>query len=98
MKEADEDTLFIIFSDSGQYIYKNNMKLLDQSRKFVRKTRGKIALITSNEDAAYDPCVDFPVLYRNTAKVGSHPIVERLLLELVIDEYHKVKMSKNYIL
>lgn len=95
MKEAEEDTLFIIFSDSGQYIYKNNMKLLDQSRKFVRKTKGKIALITSNKEAAYDPCVDYPVLYHYTTKVGSHPIIERLLVELIIEEYHKLKIYKQ---
>lgn len=87
INEADDKTLLIIFSNSGQYLYENGMKPLDQSRSFVRKTKGKIALITSNEEAAQDPRVDYPVLYHFTTDVQNHPIIERIIVEMLVDAY-----------
>lgn len=89
INEADENTLLIIFSNSGQYIYENGMKPHDQSRFFVRKTKGKIALVTSNEEAAADPNVTYPVLYHFTTSVQNHPMIERIIIEMLIDEYKK---------
>ncbi len=91
INEADEETLIIIFSNSGQYIYENGMKPMDQSRSFVRKSKGKIALITSNSEAAFDPSVSYPILYHFTTSVQNHPLIERIIVEMLIDEFKKVK-------
>ncbi|WP_050641385.1 MULTISPECIES: MurR/RpiR family transcriptional regulator [Clostridia] len=87
INEADEDTLIIIFSNSGQYIYENGMKPLDQSRSFVRKTKGRIALITSNREAASDPSVSYPVLYHFTTRVQNHPFIERIIAQMIVEEF-----------
>ncbi|WP_333813817.1 MurR/RpiR family transcriptional regulator [Muricomes intestini] len=94
INEADENTLIIIFSNSGQYIYEDGMKPLDQSRSWVRKSRGKIALITSNAEAAFDPSVSYPILYHFTTSVQNHPILERLVVEAIIVEYKKCKKQR----
>ena len=65
------------------------MKPLDQSRSFVRKTKGRIALITSNKEAAYDPSVSYPVLYHFTTRVQNHPIIERIIMEMIVDEFKR---------
>lgn len=95
IRDADEDTLIIIFSNSGQYIYEEEMNPLDKSRSWVRKTKGKVALITSNEEAALDNCVNYPVLYHFTSLVQNHPFVERLVVEVIIAEYTKIKKDRD---
>lgn len=91
INEADKDTLIIIFSNSGQFIYEDGMQPMDQSRQFVRKTKGQVALITSNEEAALDPSVRYPILYHFTTDVQNHPIMERIIVEMIIDEYKRLK-------
>lgn len=92
INEADEDTLIIIFSNSGQYIYENGMKPLNQSRSFVRKTKGRIALITSNKEAAADQSVSYPVLYHFTTPVQNHLFIERIIMEMIVDEFKRLKI------
>ncbi len=95
IKNADEDTLIIIFSNSGQYIYENGLIPNDQSRSFVRNTKGKLAIITSNPEAAGDTSITYPVLYRFTSNVQNHEVIDRIIINLITDEYKKI--AKNSI-
>lgn len=94
INEAEEDTLIIVFSNSGQYIYENGMKSGDQSRSFVRKSKARIALITSNQEAACDPRVTYPVFYHFSTNVQNHLMIERLIMEMLIDDYKKIKAGR----
>ena len=87
LRQADENTLILVFSDSGDYLnrYRN-------IRDFVRKsdfddTKGKVVLITSNPEAAQDPRVAYSVLYRRTGTLHTHRMVYQLLTDLVAYRY-----------
>jgi len=95
INQADEDTLIIIFSNSGQYIYRDGMKALNSSKLFIKKTKGRIALITSNKEAAYDPCITYPVLYHLTTVVQNHLMIERIVVNLIVDNYRKIRKEKR---
>nr|WP_294494248.1 MurR/RpiR family transcriptional regulator [uncultured Mediterraneibacter sp.] len=90
MKNMDEDTLVIIFSNSGQYLYGDGMRLQGYFKTYLKRTKGEIALITSNEEAASDPIVKYPILYTFATNVHGHPLAERLVMELIISEYKKL--------
>ncbi|MCI8376322.1 MAG: MurR/RpiR family transcriptional regulator [Lachnospiraceae bacterium] len=88
---ADEDTLIVIFSNTGQYIYQDGMKTTNRSRSFVRKTRAKKALITSNKEALREPYIDYPVLFSFTSVVQNQVFMERLMINVIVDEYKSYK-------
>lgn len=90
-KMADADTLIIIFSNTGQYIYRDGMKATNSTRSFVRKTKAKTALITSNRDALKEPYIDYPVLFSFTSVVQNQVFLERLMNNVIIDEYKNYK-------
>lgn len=87
LKKADADTLVVIFSNTGQYIYKNGMKTTNSSRSFVGKTKAKKALITSNKAAFREPYIDYPVLFSFTSVVQNQIFMERLIINVIVDEY-----------
>lgn len=91
MKDMDENTLVIIFSNSGQYLYGDGMRKLGYFKSYLKRTKGEIALITSNAEAAMDPIVKYPILYGFSTNVHSHMLLERLIMELIISEYKKLK-------
>lgn len=91
MKDMDENTLVIIFSNSGQYLYGDGMRKLGYFKSYLKRTKGEIALITSNAEAAMDPIVKYPILYSFSTNVHSHMLMERLVMELIISEYKKMK-------
>ena len=90
MKNMDENTLVIIFSNSGQYLYGDGMRKIGYFKTYLKRTKGEIALITSNEAAASDPIVKYPILYSFSTNVHSHMLMERLIMELIISEYKKI--------
>lgn len=90
MKNMDKNTLAIIFSNSGQYLYGDGMRMQGYFKTYLKRTKGEIALITSNEEAASDPVVKYPILYTFSSNVHSHPLMERLAMELIISEYKKL--------
>lgn len=90
LKNMDKDTLVIIFSNSGQYLYGDGMRLNGYFKTYLKKTKGEIALITSNREAAMDPIVKYPVLYTFSTHVHSHMLMERLAMEIILSEYKKL--------
>ena len=92
LKNMDEDTLVIIFSNSGYYLYGEGMKLNGEFKSYLKRTNGKIALITSNEKIARDPLVKYPIQYSFSTDVHSHMIMERLVMEMIVSEYKKIKI------
>lgn len=96
MKNMDENTLVIIFSNSGQYLYGDGMRKIGYFKTYLKRSKGEIALITSNEKAAADPIVKYPILYSFSTDVHSHMLMERLAMEMIISEYKKlVKDSRD---
>ena len=90
MRNMDEDTLVILFSNSGQYLYGDGMRKIGYFKSYLKRTKGEIALITSNEDAAMDPIVKYPILYSFSTNVHSQMLMERLVMEMIISEYKKL--------
>ena len=66
------------------------MRMQGYFKTYLKRTKGEIALITSNEEAAADSIVKYPILYTFSSNVHSHPLMERLAMELVLSEYKKV--------
>lgn len=96
LRNMSENTLVIIFSNSGQYLYGDGMRLNDHFKTYLKKIKGELALITSNKEAAKDPMVRYPILYSFSSNVQSHMLIERLVMEMLILEYKKVvKENEN---
>lgn len=95
LRNMSEDTLAVIFSNSGQYLYGEGMRLNSYYKTYLKRAKGEIALITSNEKAAADPMVKYPILYKFSTNVHSHILMERLVMEMIILEYKKVVRENN---
>ena len=66
------------------------MRKIGYFKTYLKRTKGEIALITSNEEAAMDPIVKYPILYSFSTNVHSHMLMERLVIEMIIADYKKL--------
>lgn len=71
-------------------LYGDGMRKIGYFKSYLKRTKGEIALITSNEDAAMDPIVKYPILYSFSTNVHSQMLMERLVMEMIISEYKKL--------
>jgi len=89
-RDADENALIIIFSNSGQYLFSERMKVQDQRKDYIKNTKAKIALITSNPLAAAQPFVDYPLLYHFSSQIANNVILSRVIITLIQEQYNKI--------
>lgn len=87
IREADENTLIIIFSNSGHYLYSERMKMHDKRKDFIKHTKAKIALITSNPVAAAQSFVNYPLLYHFSTSTDNNVILSRIIITMIQNQY-----------
>lgn len=85
--QADEETLLIIFSNSGNFITKYQMSEVGAKKKVFAKTRGKVFLITSNPDMVRHPDIDDCILFEHTTFIQTHSILYQIIMDLVVLRY-----------
>lgn len=89
VEEAGEDTLIIVFSDSGEFLDKYR-RIHDFSNKGAfNKTKAKIVLITSNESMKNDPRVAYCVSYKKTRSMSTHRIVYGVLTDIIAFKFRE---------
>lgn len=94
IKNADSDTLIIVFSHSGDYILKHQMIEGEITKSAFDQTRAKVVLITSNEKLQDDSRVDYCVTYQSRSHLASHSTLYSLITDYITLKYREVvKMS-----
>lgn len=94
VERAKEDTLIIVFSDSGEFLNKYS-HIYDFSNKTAfNKTKAKIVLITSNEEMEQDERVSYCVSYKKTTSMNTHRIIYGVLTDIIAYKYRE-EMKKS---
>lgn len=98
IKQAREDTLLIIFSNSGKYITEFQHQEGAPKKSSFDVTKAKVVLITSNKKMTEDPRVDECILLDYSDRVQNHPILYQLLIEKIANTYEQVYGTPDLLL
>lgn len=91
IEHAKEETLIIVFSDSGEFLDKyQNIEDFTNKRSF-QNTKAKVVVITSNEEIQHDPRVAYTILYKKMQNICTHRTIYGILTDIIAFEYHKMK-------
>lgn len=91
IKNSDENTLIIIFSESGTYfdrVFNRNKPFKDL------KNKPKICLVTSNSNITY-PFIDSYIRCHNNGDYSSKPYPFMVVADLLCIQYSKLRKEKN---
>lgn len=89
IEAAGEDTLIIVFSDSGEFLNKYQNIADFVYKQAFRKTKAKVVVITSNPDAKKHPSVSYCLLYQKTREMHTHRIVYGILTDIIAYKYRE---------
>jgi len=84
---AGEDTLIIIFSNSGDYIDKYSMSEGKPKKRCFFRTKAKVVLITSNRKMEEDPRVDLCIPIYYTTNIQTHRVIFQLFTDIITQRY-----------
>lgn len=89
IETAGEDTLIIVFSDSGEFLDKY-VRIPDFANKTAfSRTKAKVVVITSNPQVQKDPRVAYCILYQKTRSMTTHRIVYGILTDIIAYKYRE---------
>lgn len=95
IRDAKEDTLIIVFSDSGMFIDKYQ-KINDFAyKKAFANTKAKVVVITSNQELEKDSRVDYCICYQKTKDLCTHRIVYGVLTDIIAYKYREYKKKQT---
>lgn len=89
IRSADEDTLIIVYSNSGGYIERYQLSEFQEAKHYA-EVRAKLVLITANKEMMSHPAVDLCVCYRHLSSIQSHSVLYPLVNDAIIKEYRRL--------
>lgn len=90
IKRSKEDTLVIIYSNSGLYIKKYMLDEFQLNKNFSN-LKSKIVLITSNKEMINDPLIDLCITFNHTSDVQTHSVAYQLINDFITLRYRSLK-------
>ncbi|MDD3027798.1 MAG: hypothetical protein PHI41_07130 [Erysipelotrichaceae bacterium] len=94
IEAAQEDSLIIIFSHSGDYLRKHQMTQGNITKSAFKKTKAKIVVITANFKMEDNPLVDYCVLYPAVNEITTHSIIFALISDYLTLHFRQATKSQ----
>lgn len=95
IRNADEDTLLIILSNSGNYLRVQQISPGKPPKRYFQNTKAKIFAITSDKTVLKLPHVDDALIYPRNDKIETHNIIYQIIFDIIIARY-RAKLSKDF--
>lgn len=93
IRSADENTLIIVFSESGSFMDRYEMIDRKTGKSVFYDTKGTVVMFTANEKMTRDPRIDYIIQMRHTDAVHTHRIVYPLLTDILTNRYYALTNS-----
>lgn len=90
LRQADEDTLIIIFSNSGDYMVKQQIRTGTPIKDAFLHTKAKIMVITSNQRVAQLPFVAETVVFPHQTNYQTHTVMYQIITDMIVTKYRQL--------
>ncbi|API88776.1 RpiR family transcriptional regulator [Marinilactibacillus sp. 15R] len=87
IETARDDKLIIIFSNSGEYVKKHQLKQLSPRQKIFEKSNAKIVLITSNPEMLENENIDYCILFHHETNMQTHHFMYQIITDMIALRY-----------
>lgn len=94
LERADEETLIIIYSNSGSYMQRYQLSEFQEEKDFSN-VKAKIVLITSNKKMAAHPDVDLCISFGHTTGVQTHTYLYPFVNDMIVMKYRELTRAKK---
>lgn len=93
IQNADDDTLLIIISHSGDFLRYNQLYPTKPKKNMFKETKARIFAITSDTEIFKLPYVKDAIIYPETSGLQSHLFQYPALIDLIVSQY--LLLSQN---
>lgn len=99
IKSADEDALFIIFTNSGEYLIKQQIRNGTPRKDFFLQSKAKFVVITANPAIKQLPFVYEAIVFPHLTSYQTHTFMYQMITDLLASRFKfivdKEKVAKK---
>lgn len=90
LKQATEDTLIILFTNSGNYLTKQQIRLGTPKKNIFSQTKAKIIVVTSNPQVAQLPFVEETLVFPHQTDYQTHAVLYPIITDLIVSRFRSI--------
>ena len=87
IRNADEETLLIVFTNSGNYLRKEQLRVGTPDKNLFSHSKGKIIAISSDERVTQLPYVADTILFPHVTDFQTHQFLFQIVMDLIVAKY-----------
>lgn len=95
IKEADEETLIIVFTNSGNFLRNEQLRVGTPTKKLFRQSHGKVIAISADENVRNLEFVEDAIIFPNSSDFQTHQFMFQIIMDLIISKYGQLVKNKN---
>ncbi|MDT2695802.1 MurR/RpiR family transcriptional regulator [Enterococcus gallinarum] len=89
IEQADEETLLIIFSNSGGFLQRQQLRDDIPYRNVFENTKAKIFVITANEEVRNYRFVHDVILFPHETIFQTHSFIYQIIMDIIVSKYRQ---------
>lgn len=87
IEQADEETLLVIFSNSGGFLQRQQLRDDVPYRNVFENTKAKIFVITANEEVRNYRFVHDIILFPHETIFQTHSFIYQIIMDIIVSKY-----------
>ncbi len=87
IRSADEDTLIIVFSNSGNFLHQQLLRPGHPERDTFTHTKAKIFAITANAAVKDLPYVSDAIVFPHETSLQTHAFLYQIIMDMIVTRY-----------
>lgn len=87
LRNATEETLIIVFTNSGNYLTKQQIRTGTPKKNSFSQTKAKVIVLSSNPEVLNFPFVSEGVIFPHQTNYQTHAIMFQIITDMIIARY-----------
>ena len=97
LEEATDDTLVIIFTNSGDYLTKQQIHLGTPRKNVFMNTAAHVIAVTANPNVKNFSFIDDAIVFPHQTHYQTHSIMYQIITDLIVTRYREFKNTSSYL-
>ncbi|KRL14483.1 MAG: MurR/RpiR family transcriptional regulator [Schleiferilactobacillus harbinensis] len=95
VREAGEDTLIIVFTNSGNYVQQNQLLPGWPKKNSFRHSRAHIFAVTANPELAKLSYIEDTIVFPHRTSIQTHAFLYQIIMDLIVARYRHFALKNG---
>ncbi len=92
---ASADTLIIVFSNSGNFLQKQQLRTGTPKKNIFAQTKATVIVISANAEVVNLPFVNDAIIFPHQSGIQTHSFIYQIIMDLIVSRYRYYRLTSE---